>query len=66
MFINKEKSRFAIIVAYVDDFNIIGTPEEILKAEDSLKKEFEKKEFEKKDLKKIKVFSRPAYLAFKR
>ena len=35
---------FAIIAVYVDDINIIGTPEELPKAIDCLKREFEMKD----------------------
>lgn len=38
---------FAIITVYVDDINIIGTPEELPKAIDCLKKEFEMKDLGK-------------------
>ena len=40
-FIKKVATRFAIIVVYVDDLNLIGTPEELVKTIDYLKKEFE-------------------------
>jgi len=38
---------FAIIVVYVDDINIIGTPEELPKVIDCLKKKFEMKDLGK-------------------
>lgn len=41
------KDGFSIIVVYVDDINIIGTPEELPKAIDCLKNEFEMKDLEK-------------------
>ncbi|WCJ40675.1 Retrovirus-related Pol polyprotein from transposon RE1 [Euphorbia peplus] len=47
VFIRKSGSDFSIISIYVDDLNIIGTPEEIPKAIDSLKKEFEMKDLGK-------------------
>ena len=37
-------NEFAIISVYVDDINIIGTPEELDKAINCLKKEFEMKD----------------------
>ncbi|KAL0546737.1 hypothetical protein IC582_016650 [Cucumis melo] len=51
VFIKKSQSGFAIIAVYVDDLNIIGTPEELSKAIEYLKKEFEIK-----DLGKTKIF----------
>ena len=47
VFIKKNRSNFMIIVIYVDDLNLIGTPEEIQKAVEYLKKEFEIKDFGK-------------------
>ena len=44
VFIEKSKVGFAIIVVYVDDLNIIGTPEEISEAVSYLKSEFEMKD----------------------
>ena len=38
-------NEFAIISIYVDDINIIGTPEELDKTINCLKKEFEMKDF---------------------
>ncbi|KAL0553874.1 hypothetical protein IC582_007778 [Cucumis melo] len=46
VFIKKLQSGFAIIAVYVDDLNIIGTLEEISKAIEYLKKEFEMKNLE--------------------
>ena len=43
----KSQSGFAIIVVYVDDLNIIGTPEELSKVIEYLKKEFEMKDLGK-------------------
>jgi len=37
----RSKNEFAIIVVYVDDINIVGTPNELIKAIDCLKKEFD-------------------------
>ena len=51
MFIKKSETGFAIIAVYVDDMNLIGTPEEL-----SETIEYLKKEFEVKDLGKIKLF----------
>ena len=47
VFIKKFGSNFVIIAVYVDDLNLIGTPEELQQAIDYLKKEFEVKDFEK-------------------
>ncbi|KAK2434187.1 putative mitochondrial protein [Trifolium repens] len=47
IFIKRSGSEFAIIVVYVDDINIIGTPEELPKAINCLKKEFEMKDLGK-------------------
>lgn len=47
VFIKGSGSEFIIIAAYVDDLNIIGTPTEIPKALDYLKKEFEMKDLGK-------------------
>ena len=41
IFIKKSKTRFAIIVVYVDDLNLIGTPEELTRTAKYLKKEFQ-------------------------
>ena len=38
VFIKKVAIGFAIIVVYVDDLNLIGTPEELIKTIDYLKK----------------------------
>ena len=38
-------NEFVIITVYVDDLNIVGTPEEISKTVNCLKKEFEMKDF---------------------
>ena len=47
VFIKRSDSGFAIIAVYVDDLNIIGTPEELNKTISYLKKEFEMKDLEK-------------------
>lgn len=44
IFIKRSKNKFVIIAVYVDDINIIGTPEELSKAINCLKKEFEIKD----------------------
>jgi len=43
----KSKNEHAIIIVYVDDINIIETPNEHIKTIDCLKKEFEMKDLEK-------------------
>ena len=48
VFIKRSGSKFVIIALYVDDLNIIGTPEELEKAVDCLKNEFEMKDLGKK------------------
>ena len=40
----RSENEFSIIVVYVDDINIVGTPNELTKAIDCLKKEFEMKD----------------------
>ena len=47
IFIKKSKTIFAIIVVYVDDINLIGTPEELTRTKNYLKKEFEIKDLGK-------------------
>ena len=44
VFIKASKPKYTIIAVYVDDINIIGSPEEIEKAAQFLKKEFEMKD----------------------
>ncbi|KAL0298661.1 UNVERIFIED_CONTAM: Copia protein [Sesamum radiatum] len=44
LFIKRTESGFVIIAVYVDDLNIIGSPEEIRQAADYLKSEFEMKD----------------------
>ena len=41
VFIKKSNFGLTIIAVYVDDLNLIGTPEELTKAANYLKKEFE-------------------------
>ena len=43
VFIKKTENGLAIIAVYVDDLNLIGTPEELIKTANYLKKEFEMK-----------------------
>jgi len=40
IFIKRSGSEFVIIAIYVDDLNLIGTPQEITEAKDCLKKIF--------------------------
>ena len=47
IFIKKSESKFSIIVVYVNDLNLVGTLEELLKIEKYLKKEFEMKDLRK-------------------
>ena len=47
IYMKRSNNKFAIIIVYVDDINVIGTPNELTKAIDCLKKEFEMKDFEK-------------------
>ena len=47
IFIKKSKTGFAIIAVYVDDLNLIGTPEELTRTANYLKKEFEMKDLGK-------------------
>ncbi|KAL5809036.1 hypothetical protein ACOSQ3_029727 [Xanthoceras sorbifolium] len=47
VFIKKSESGFAIVAVYVDDMNLIGTPEELLKTAEYLKREFEMKDLGK-------------------
>jgi len=43
----RSKNEFVIIIVYVDDINIVETPNELTKAIDCLKKEFKMKDLEK-------------------
>ena len=47
IFIKKSEIGFAIIAVYVDDLNLVGTPEELTKTKNYLKKEFEMKDLGK-------------------
>ena len=47
VFIKKVATGFTIIAIYVDDLNLIGTPEGLIKTIDYLKKEFEMKDLGK-------------------
>ena len=47
IFIKKSKTRFSIIVVYIDDLNLIGTHEELTRTENYLKREFEMKDLGK-------------------
>ena len=47
VFIRRDRSEFVIIAVYVDDLNIIGTLEELSKAVEYLKREFEMKDLGK-------------------
>ena len=47
VFIKKSETGFAIITVYVDDLNLVGTPEELTKTAEYLKKEFEMKDLGK-------------------
>jgi hypothetical protein len=44
VFIKKSESGFAIIAIYVDDLNLVGSPEELTKTATYLKNEFEMKD----------------------
>ena len=46
-FLKKLESGFAIVVVYVDDLNLVGTPKELTKTADYLKNEFEMKDLGK-------------------
>ena len=47
IFIKKSETGFAIIVVYVDDLNLVGTPEELTRTTNYLKKEFKMKDLGK-------------------
>ena len=47
IFIKKSKIGFSIIVVYVDHLKLIGTPEELTRTTNYLKREFEMKDIEK-------------------
>ena len=50
VFIKKSETGFAIIAVYVDDMNLIGTPEDLSKTTEYLKKYFEVKDLGKTKL----------------
>ena len=47
IYMKRSKNEFAIIIVYVNDINIVGTPNKLTKTNDCLKKEFEMKDLEK-------------------
>jgi len=47
IYMKRSKNEFAVIIVYVNDINIVGTPNELTKTIDCLKKEFEIKDLEK-------------------
>ena len=47
VFIKKSEFGFAIVTVYVNDLNLVGTPEELTKTADYLKNEFEMKDLSK-------------------
>ena len=47
IFIKKSETGFTIIAMYVDDLNLVGTPEELTRTTNYLKKEFEMKDIGK-------------------
>ena len=47
IFIKKSKTRFAIIIVYVDDLNLVRTPKELTRTKNYLKKEVEMKDLGK-------------------
>ena len=53
IFIKKSHTTFEIIVVYIDDLNLIGTLEELIKTSKYLKKEFKMNYFGKKTLFRI-------------
>ena len=48
IFIKKLEIGFSIIVVYVDDLNLVGTPEEVTRTKKYFKNEFEMKDLRKK------------------
>lgn len=55
-FIGKSDYEFAIVAIYINNMNLIGTLEELLKTVEYLKRQFEMK-----DLEKIKILSQPVF-----
>ena len=49
IFIKKLETRFAIIAVYVDDLNLVGTPEELTRTTNYLKNEFKMKDIGKQN-----------------
>ena len=47
IFVKKSETGFAIIAVYVDDLNLVGTPEELIRTTNYLKNEFEMKDLRK-------------------
>ena len=47
IFIKKSEIGFVIIAVYVDDLNLVGTPEELTRTTNYLKNEFEMKDLGK-------------------
>ena len=47
IFTKKSQTRFEIIVIYVDDLNLVGTPKELIETVKYLKRQFEMKDLEK-------------------
>ena len=47
IFIKKSKTGFTIIALYVDDLNLVGTPEKLTRTTNYLKNEFEMKDLGK-------------------
>ena len=47
IFIKKSQTRFEIIVIYVDDLNLVGTPKELIETAKYLKRQFEMKDLGK-------------------
>ena len=50
IFIKKSEAKFAIIVVYIDDLNLVWIPEEFIRTTKYLKKEFEMKDLGKTKL----------------
>jgi len=50
IYMKRSQNEFAIIIVYVNDINIVGTPTELAKTIDCLKKKFEIKDLESKIL----------------
>ena len=48
IFIKKSKVVYEIIVVYVDDLNLVGTPKKLIRTTKYLKKKFDMKDLRKK------------------